>query len=171
MARQILTEEKLEKLLLKKTKGFVSELTRVTVRLLKENTASYLYGQNHVQTKKKTYKNTKGVLASITSESTQNTGESFYNRVYFDVDVMEGYASKKTHSSLGTYTDVHGNFVGDELIEDLWLEDGTDGGLVPRSGADMIKITMEQINDWLASSDVDFYFESELGDIIIERFK
>lgn len=171
MSRQILTEAELQKLLLKKTKGFVSELTKVTQRLLKENTSSYLYGQNHVQTKKKTYKNTKGILASITSEKTENTGESFYNRVYFDVDVLEGYASKKNHESLGTYTDVRGNFVGDEMIEDLWLEDGTDGGLVPRSGADMIKITIEEINQWLNSSDVDFYFESELGDIVIERFK
>lgn len=171
MARQILTETELKRLLSKKTKGFVSELTRVTAKLLLQNTKKYLYGQNHVQTKKKTYKNTKGIISSITYDGTENTGESFYNRVYFDVDVLEGYASKKTRYSLGTYTDVRGNFVGDDLIEDLWLEDGTDGGLVPRSGADMIKITMDEINQWLASSNVDFYFESELGDVIIEKFK
>ena len=171
LARQILTESELKKLLSKKTKGFVSELTRVTARLLNQNTRLYLYGQNHVNTKKRTYKNTKGIISSITYDATENTGESFYNRVYFDVDVLEGYASKKTRDSLGTYTDVRGNFVGDDLIEDLWLEDGTDSGLVPRSGANMIKITMEEINQWLSRTNVDYYFASELGDVVIEKFK
>lgn len=178
MSREkILSDAQLMKILEKKCKGTVTELTKIAYKLMKENTKSDLYGKDHLikPTKKKTYKNTGAFLSAISMEKTLNTGESFFNRVYIDEDVLYNNrynkGGKQGERYLGAYTDCHKRFVGDELIQEMWLEDGTSSGLLPRNGAGMMEHTISDIEEFIDGTDIEFDIHKELGDVIIEKFK
>ena len=170
---RILTEEALMKLMKKGTKGFVTELTNTTKRILKNNVDELLYGQVHTDQKTHKYRDTytdHNFAKSITSEKTNNTGESWTNTVYFDSAVLYRAKQKKTKEYLGRYMDLDGVYTGDDLIEWAWLEDDLPG-LVPRTGSHFLEATMQEVDDWLSGAGCESVLSSEMGDIVIERFK
>lgn len=170
---QLLTPEQLEVLLNKTAKGFVTNISKIGATLLKNNTEELLYGRKHTDTELK-YRDVftdHNLVKSITYDRTTKTGDSYANRVYFDDKILQAAAEKKTKQYLGRYMNIDNMYVGDSMIEEMWLEDGTSSGLVPRSGANMMDATIEQINDWIDGPDLDTYIEKEIGKIVVERFK
>ena len=176
----ISSQEELERLMQKGAKGFITELTKYTQSILKENIRKNLYDVDPMTfmkkpTKKINYKRSKGIYSSVSINKTQNMGDSFENSVYFDEDVLYAHKSPKggrgNEAYLGTYMDIHNNFVGDELIESMWIDEGTDNGLRPRYGANYVQDTINQIEDMLSGSEIEYEIGKSFNGISVERFK
>lgn len=170
-----LTEKQLQALLEKKTKGFVTAVTKIAEKTMKQNVEAYLYGVDHVNTQKKTYRENytdHNFAGSIYREPTSKQGGSWVGEVNFDQSVLQGAAEPKTHEYLGRYTDFHGNYVGDDLIGSGWLEDGTTNGRWPflsRSGADFIKETINDLEDFVIQNELEAYFEDDFDGIRVVK--
>ena len=176
----ISNEEELAKLMTKRAKGFVTEITKYAYSQLKKNIKEDLYAKDAMSfmknpTKTINYKRSNGIYSSVSMNKTQNMGDSFENDVYFSEDVLYSLKSpksvKKGDRHLGTYMDIHNNFVGDELIESMWVDEGTDDGLKPRYGADYTQHTIDDINSLIEGSQIEYEIGKSFNGISVERFK
>lgn len=172
----VMTQKQIEKLLQKKAKGFVTEMAKACEKLLKQNIRSELYGEDHTLTKNPTYRKIfrdRALIGAVLREPTSKEFDGWGTTIGFDIGYLESAAEPKGYnpgvgSYLGRYTDVHGNFVGDDMIADGWLEDGA-GGIVPRSGAGFMQKTVDEMEDFIANIGAEAYFSNEFGSILITR--
>lgn len=172
----IMTQKQIEKLLQKKAKGFITEMAKTCEKLLKQNIKSELYGNEHTSTKNPTYRKVfkdHALIGAVLREPTSKDDGIWSATVGFDIGYLESASEPKGYapgigSYLGRYTDVNGNFVGDDMIADGWLEDGSDG-LISRSGAGFMQKTVDELEDFIAAIGVDGYFGEEFGSILITR--
>ena len=170
-----MTEKQLQALFQKKTKGFVTAITKVAEKQMKENIESYLYGYNHVNTKRKTYRPAYGdhnFKRSVYHENAKREGDGYVGEVNFGQSVLQSASEPKTRTYLGRYTDFQGNYVGDELIGNGWLEDGTANDMRPylsRSGAGFIEATMRDLDDFAIMHELQTYFEGDFDGIRVVK--
>jgi len=171
----LFTPEQVNKLLQKTAKGTVTTLAKYAERSLKYYTlidlykhpAEYFTGKD----KPTEYVRTNALYGSIIRLRTDGEDGNYFGSVIFDESVLASNTSKKTKHTLGAHVNINGYFVGDDLIDYRWIDEGTLGtsSRVPRKGANMVADTIGDIEDFINRNGIESYIHSELGDVIIER--
>lgn len=176
-SKPLLTSEQVNKLLQKTAKGTVTSLAKYAERSLKYYTLIDLYKRpsSYFTGKEKPskYVRTNALYGSITRLRTDGEEGNYFSSVIFDENVLASNTSKKTKDTLGAHVNVSGYFVGDDLIDYKWIDEGTLGtsSRVPRKGANMVSDTIEDIENFINKNGIESYVYSELGDVIIERVR
>ena len=179
--KPIMTDKQLEALLAKGARGVITQLAQYAKKEMQYFTKRNLYDQVLVDTKNRAYDRSRYLYGSIESSRTESSGDSFYSEVAFDKDYIRAHAEKPTYKKtkkgklrmvkFGRYTDIHGDYVGDEMIEEGWIEDGTGyPSIVPRGGAHIMEDTVESIDRFLAQNGVEAELKREFGTVVIEKF-
>lgn len=169
------TEKQLQDLLERKTKGFVTQVTKIAEKTLKQNIETNLYGEKHTNTKSNAYRNVyrdHNFKKSVSREPTTRSGGGYTGEVIFDQSVLQQASEPKTGDYLGRYTDFFGNYVGDELISNGWLEDGTVNEARPnlsRTGAGFIEKTIDDLEDFIIQNELEAYFEGDFDGIRVVK--
>lgn len=185
--KPIVSQKQLEELLNKTAKGVVTGLAQYATKALKYTTERNLYQQDLVGTSHHYYERSGYLYGSITSTRTENTGDSFYSVAGFEDEYLRAHATKpqfkatkkrkkngngKKLVAFGRYTDIFGNYVGDEMIEDGWIEDGTSiPSIVPRRGTNMLQDARDMVEEFIDSKGIEGLITNELGQVVIERTK
>lgn len=169
--------------MLKKTaKGLATDIAKYAEIRLKYNTKKLLYGQNLVDTKKHYYKASGEFYRAITREPTEYLDDEYASEVgWSDQKLRESSTDpvfRRTKSGklklveFGRYTDIYGNYVGDEMVELFWLEEGTQKpSIVKRRGAYMVEATMSDIDNFLLSHNLDASISKEFGNVVVSVSK
>lgn len=172
----ITSEAQFNELMGKKAKGFVTQITKNAKKLLKENVQNNFYSKPYTSFIKKpiknhTYQRTGDLYDSISENQTANFEDYFSNEVYFDQEYFNNNMKPKNKDTLGTYYNVHNTPTPSEIIEENWIEDGSDGGLYPRKGAHFIRDTMQMLEDRIGSQEFNYELENYFGAISVTRYK
>lgn len=178
----ITSESAMKKILEKGAKGFITSISKKTVEYMKYYTKANLYDRDLVGTKRHYYNSSGYLYGSIQATKTEYSGDSFYSEVGFNNEYLMQHSSKpkfkkkrrgkKTLVEFGRYTDIYGNYVGDEMIEEEWIEDGTQKpSIVPRRGAYIMEDVINSVENDFNVSNVETTLSKEIGRVVIERIK
>lgn len=178
----ITSDSAMKKILSKGAKGFITSISKKTVEYMKYYTKANLYDRDLVGTKRHYYNNSGYLYGSIQATRTDYSGDSYYSEVGFDNDYLRAHSSKpkfkkskrgkKVLIEFGRYTDIYGNYVGDDMIEDEWIEDGTGKpSIVPRKGAYIMEDVIQSVENDFGVSNVQTTLSKELGRVVVERIK
>lgn len=179
---KFLTSKQLDALMRAGTKGTVTKLSAYAKKALQLSTEKNLYQQKLVNTKNSAYQRSRHLYGSITSTRTDDSGDSFFSVAGFEDEYLRARSTppefkktrrgKKRLVKFGRYTDIYGDYVGDQMIEDGWLEDGTDRpSMVPRRGAEMIESATEMVEDFIGGFGIEAEIKKEFGTLVVERFR
>lgn len=172
------TQKEIEKMLKKTARGLTTDIAKYAEIRLKYNTKKLLYGQNLVDTKKHYYKASGEFYRAITREPTELLDDEYTSEVGWSDQALRESSTdpvfRRTRTGklklveFGRYTDVNGDYVGDEMVEAYWLEEGTNKpSIVKRRGAYMVETTMEDINNFIMSHNLDSSISKEFGNVIV----
>lgn len=176
------TQKEIEKMLKKTAKGLATDIAKYAEIRLKYNTKERLYGQTLVNTKKHYYKASGEFYRAITREPTEYLDDEYSAEVgWSDQKLRESstdpvYRRTRTGKlklvEFGRYTDIYGDYVGDEMVELFWLEEGTEKpSIVKRRGAYMVEATMNDIDAFMMSHNLDVSVSKEFGNVIVSVSK
>lgn len=176
------TQKEIEKMLKKTAKGLATDIAKYAEIRLKYNTKERLYGQTLVNTKKHYYKASGEFYRAITREPTEYLDDEYSAEVgWSDQKLRESstdpvYRRTRTGKlklvEFGRYTDIYGDYVGDEMVELFWLEEGTEKpSIVKRRGAYMVEATMNDIDTFMMSHNLDVSVSKEFGNVIVSVLK
>ena len=176
------TQKEIEKMLKKTAKGLATDIAKYAEIRLKYNTKERLYGQTLVNTKKHYYKASGEFYRAITREPTEYLDDEYSAEVgWSDQKLRESstdpvYRRTRTGKlklvEFGRYTDIYGDYVGDEMVELFWLEEGTEKpSIVKRRGAFMVEATMNDIDSFMMSHNLDASISKEFGNVIVSASK
>lgn len=176
------TQKEIEKMLKKAAKGLATDIAKYAEIRLKYNTKERLYGQTLVNTKKHYYKASGEFYRAITREPTEFLDNEYSAEVGWSNEKLKQSSTdpvyRRTRTGklklveFGRYTDVYGNYVGDEMVELFWLEEGTEKpSIVKRRGAYMVEATMEDIDAFMTSHNLNASISKEFGNVIVSTSK
>lgn len=176
------TQKEIEKMLKKAAKGLTTDIAKYAEIRLKYNTKERLYGQTLVNTKKHYYKASGEFYRAITREPTEYLDDEYSAEVgWSDQKLRESSTDpvyRRTRRGklklveFGRYTDIYGDYVGDEMVELFWLEEGTEKpSIVKRRGAYMVEATMNDIDAFMMSHNLDASISKEFGNVIVSVLK
>lgn len=176
------TQKEIEKMLKKAAKGLATDIAKYAEIRLKYNTKERLYGQTLVNTKKHYYKASGEFYRAITREPTEYLDDEYSAEVgWSDQKLRESstdpvYRRTRTGKlklvEFGRYTDIYGDYVGDEMVELFWLEEGTEKpSIVKRRGAYMVEATMNDIDAFMMSHNLGASISKEFGNVIVSVSK
>lgn len=176
------TQKEIEKMLKKAAKGLTTDIAKYAEIRLKYNTKERLYGQTLVNTKKHYYKASGEFYRAITREPTEYLDDEYSAEVgWSDQKLRESSTDpvyRRTRRGklklveFGRYTDIYGDYVGDEMVELFWLEEGTEKpSIVKRRGAFMVEATMNDIDAFMMSHNLDASISKEFGNVIVSVLK
>lgn len=176
------TQKEIEKMLKKAAKGLTTDIAKYAEIRLKYNTKERLYGQTLVNTKKHYYKASGEFYRAITREPTEYLDDEYSAEVgWSDQKLRESSTDpvyRRTRRGklklveFGRYTDIYGDYVGDEMVELFWLEEGTEKpSIVKRRGAFMVEATMNDIDEFMMSHNLDASISKEFGNVIVSVLK
>lgn len=176
------TQKEIEKMLKKAAKGLATDIAKYAEIRLKYNTKERLYGQTLVNTKKHYYKASGEFYRAITREPTEYLDDEYSAEVgWSDQKLRESSTDpvyRRTRRGklklveFGRYTDIYGDYVGDEMVELFWLEEGTEKpSIVKRRGAYMVEATMNDIDAFMMSHNLDASISKEFGNVIVSVLK
>lgn len=176
------TQKEIEKMLKKAAKGLATDIAKYAEIRLKYNTKERLYGQTLVNTKKHYYKASGEFYRAITREPTEYLDDEYSAEVgWSDQKLRESSTDpvyRRTRKGklklveFGRYTDIYGDYVGDEMVELFWLEEGTEKpSIVKRRGAYMVEATMNDIDAFMMSHNLDASISKEFGNVIVSVSK
>lgn len=176
------TQKEIEKMLKKAAKGLTTDIAKYAEIRLKHNTKERLYGQTLVNTKKHYYKASGEFYRAITREPTEYLDDEYSAEVgWSDQKLRESSTDpvyRRTRRGklklveFGRYTDIYGDYVGDEMVELFWLEEGTEKpSIVKRRGAYMVEATMNDIDAFMMSHNLDASISKEFGNVIVSVLK
>lgn len=176
------TQKEIEKMLKKAAKGLTTDIAKYAEIRLKYNTKERLYGQTLVNTKKHYYKASGEFYRAITREPTEYLDDEYSAEVgWSDQKLRESSTDpvyRRTRRGklklveFGRYTDIYGDYVGDEMVELFWLEEGTEKpSIVKRRGAYMVEATMNDIDEFMMSHNLDASISKEFGNVIVSVLK
>lgn len=181
-SKTTLTQKEIEKMLEKTAKGMATDIARQAEYQLKLYTKKNLYGQRLVNTKNSAYDPSGEFYNAINRNNAEKDGNMYFSDVGFDIEYLRSVSETPQfqitkHGNLrlikfGRYTDVYGDFVGDELVEALWLEEGTGSrSIVPRRGAYMMRDTIDAVVAWCNGNGIDASIYREFGRVTISKEK
>lgn len=176
------TQKEIEKMLKKAAKGLATDIAKYAEIRLKYNTKERLYGQTLVNTKKHYYKASGEFYRAITREPTEYLDDEYSAEVgWSDQKLRESSTDpvyRRTRKGklklveFGRYTDIYGDYVGDEMVELFWLEEGTEKpSIVKRRGAFMVEATMNDIDAFMMSHNLSASISKEFGNVIVSVSK
>lgn len=176
------TQKEIEKMLKKAAKGLATDIAKYAEIRLKYNTKERLYGQTLVNTKKHYYKASGEFYRAITREPTEFLDNEYSAEVGWSNEKLKQSSTdpvyRRTRTGklklveFGRYTDVYGDYVGDEMVELFWLEEGTEKpSIVKRRGAYMLEATMEDIDAFMTSHNLNASISKEFGNVIVSTSK
>lgn len=176
------TQKEIEKMLKKAAKGLATDIAKYAEIRLKYNTKERLYGQTLVNTKKHYYKASGEFYRAITREPTEFLDNEYSAEVGWSNEKLKQSSTdpvyRRTRTGklklveFGRYTDVYGDYVGDEMVELFWLEEGTEKpSIVKRRGAYMVEATMEDIDAFMTSHNLNASISKEFGNVIVSTSK
>lgn len=176
------TQKEIEKMLKKTAKGLATDIAKYAEIRLKYNTKERLYGQTLVNTKKHYYKASGEFYRAITREPTEYLDDEYSAEVgWSDQKLRESSTDpvyRRTRRGklklveFGRYTDIYGDYVGDEMVELFWLEEGTEKpSIVKRRGAYMVEATMNDIDAFMMSHNLDASISKDFGNVIVSVSK
>lgn len=176
------TQKEIEKMLKKAAKGLATDIAKYAEIRLKYNTKERLYGQTLVNTKKHYYKASGEFYRAITREPTEYLDDEYSAEVgWSDQKLRESSTDpvyRRTRRGklklveFGRYTDIYGDYVGDEMVELFWLEEGTEKpSIVKRRGAFMVEATMNDIDAFMMSHNLDASISKDFGNVIVSVLK
>ena len=179
----VLTEKQVMEIMKKKVKGTVTAMAKQAEKMMQYVTKENLYDQHLAISKgHSAYERTNGLYNSIFSGNTEDLGGVYSNGVGFSVDYLRANATQpifratktggKKLVQFGSYTDVYGDFVGDDMIDGEWIEEGTGyQSLVPRRGAYIYERTAQEMEDMIARHGFDVEFANIGAEISIEKYR
>lgn len=176
------TQKEIEKMLKKAAKGLATDIAKYAEIRLKYNTKERLYGQTLVNTKKHYYKASGEFYRAITRDPTEFLDNEYSAEVGWSNEKLKQSSTdpvyRRTRTGklklveFGRYTDVYGDYVGDEMVELFWLEEGTEKpSIVKRRGAYMLEATMEDIDAFMTSHNLNASISKEFGNVIVSTSK
>lgn len=176
------TQKEIEKMLKKAAKGLATDIAKYAEIRLKYNTKERLYGQTLVNTKKHYYKASGEFYRAITREPTEFLDNEYSAEVGWSNEKLKQSSTdpvyRRTRTGklklveFGRYTDVYGDYVGDEMVELFWLEEGTEKpSIVKRRGAYMVEATLEDIDAFMTSHNLNASISKEFGNVIVSTSK
>lgn len=176
------TQKEIEKMLKKAAKGLATDIAKYAEIRLKYNTKERLYGQTLVNTKKHYYKASGEFYRAITREPTEYLDDEYSAEVgWSDQKLRESstdpvYRRTRTGKlklvEFGRYTDIYGDYVGDEMVELFWLEEGTEKpSIVKRRGAFMVEATINDIDEFMMSHNLGASVSKEFGNVMVSVSK
>lgn len=176
------TQKEIEKMLKKAAKGLATDIAKYAEIRLKYNTKERLYGQTLVNTKKHYYKASGEFYRAIAREPTEFLDNEYSAEVGWSNEKLKQSSTdpvyRRTRTGklklveFGRYTDVYGDYVGDEMVELFWLEEGTEKpSIVKRRGAYMVEATLEDIDAFMTSHNLNASISKEFGNVIVSTSK
>lgn len=174
---KVFTEKQLIALLNKGAKGTVTAIAERTKKVMQEYTKKNLYDVPKLTignvSPGEYYTRSWNLFYSIDKEDTEADGDEFFNEVGYQEHYLyehqappEFRVTKRGNLHMvkfGRYTDYRSDYVGDEMLENDWLEEGTEGGLAPREGTHVVRDTMNILTQYFASNGVQADLEANFG--------
>lgn len=174
---RVFTEKQLTDLLKKGARGTVTTVAQKAASTLKKYTQKNLYDvpklTNTSAFSGEYYHRSRYLLGSIETDRTEAEDDMFFNEVGFSEERLREHAEPPSYretkkgtfkvSAFGRYTDLWGDFVGDDMLDMEWLEEGTEGGKAPRKGAHMIADTLNFLDDYFSSNGIIADMEQNFG--------
>lgn len=174
---KVFTEKQLMSLLEKGAKGTVTTVANKASSVMKEFTIKNLYNVPKLTLTNarpgQYYTRSRYLLGSIDIDRTEAEEDMWYSDVGFNESYLRENATLPEYKitkkgtkkivKFGRYTDIWGDYVGDDMLADGYIEDGLDGGLAPRRGAHIIRDTMTFLDDYFSSNGIIVDMEQNFG--------
>lgn len=174
---KVFTEKQLLEMLDKGARVTVTAVAEKTKQVMKEYTQRNLYNVAKLTSTSAPpglyYNRSRYLYGSIDRDRTEADGDVWYNDVGFQEYLLEEQAeppefrvTKKGELSMikfGRYTNLYGNSVVDEMLDEGWIEEGTTGGKAPRKGAHIVKDTKEFLDNYFSTNGIQADLQQNYG--------
>lgn len=177
--QRILSQSALDSMLKKTARRISDDIAKKTSQVLKNKVDVNIYQEQpgRISGAYRSYFSGRPLVDAVYYENSVYDFDSYTSEVGFDVGHLQMMSAppklrgKERH--LGRYTDIHGNFVGDDLIYGEWLEEGTSKppSIVSHPGAYFMEETVQMVEDWISGSYINVAIEKEMGSIVTEVIK